>query len=84
MHHTRYVVLRQERGWNIVRGGRRYPDAYPEKTQAVCVAVDFAREDGRAGRAAEVLVRHEDGRYLKEWTPGCDLTTDKMGRPARH
>jgi hypothetical protein len=81
--HMRYVVLRQEEVWNIVRGGRRYPGGYAEKTQAVCAAIDFARADGRAGQQAEVLVRHEDGRYLTEWTLGCDLGPDEMARPSR-
>jgi hypothetical protein len=82
MHRMRYVVLHQQGVWNIVRGGCRYPARFPEKTHAMCAAIDFARQDGRAGRRAEVLVRHEDGRYLTEWTLGCDLNPDRPGRPA--
>jgi hypothetical protein len=79
MHRMRYVVLHQQGMWNVVRGGCRYPGRFPEQTQAMSAAIDFARQDGRAGRQVEVLVRHEDGRYLTEWTPGCDLVQRHPG-----
>lgn len=67
MHHLRYIVLHQDGAWKIIQGGRRYADHYQDKTQALCAAIDFAEEDGHAGHQTEVLVRHEDGRYLTEW-----------------
>jgi hypothetical protein len=68
MHHLRYVVLRQVDGWKIVRGGRRYSDRYADKSQAFRAAISLARVDSELGHRAEVLVRHEDGRYVTEWT----------------
>jgi hypothetical protein len=72
MHRLRYVILHQADGWQIVRGGRRYSDHYPNKGQAFLAAIGFAHEDGRHGHRAEVLVRHDDGRYVTEWTFGRD------------
>jgi hypothetical protein len=68
----RYVVVRREEEWKIVRGGQRYSGSYPSKTQALCAAIEFAERDGHAGRHVEVLVRHEDGHFLTEWIFGRD------------
>ena len=81
MLNSRYVVVSEESRWRIVRGGRRYPETYASKTQAVCRAIAFAEIDGLAGRRAEVMVRHEDGHFITEWAYGKDLHPDKAGTP---
>ena len=80
MLHSRYVVLSEESGWQIVRGGRRYPETYPSKIQAVRGAIAYAERDGLAGHRAEVMVRHEDGHFITEWVYGEDLHPDKALR----
>ena len=77
MLNSRYVVVSEEYGWQIVRGGRRYPQTYTSKTQAVCSAIALAERDGVAGRRAEVMVRHEDGHFITEWVYGEDLRQDE-------
>lgn len=72
MLNPRYIVVNQEFGWIIVQGGRRFPGDYASKMQAVSDAIALAHKDGNAGRRAEVLVRHEDGRFITEWTFGQD------------
>jgi hypothetical protein len=72
MHGPRYVVLSQSGEWKILQGCRRYA-GYPTKSEAMYAAIDFAEKDAHAGREAEVLVRHEDGRFLLEWMFGHDL-----------
>jgi hypothetical protein len=81
MLNSRYVVVSEESRWQIVRGGRRFPETYQSKTQAVCRAIAFAERDGLAGRRAEVMVRHEDGHFITEWVYGEDLHQDKATRP---
>jgi hypothetical protein len=56
MLNSRYIVVNQESAWKIVQGGRRFPEAYANKTQAICSAIALAEKDGNAGRRAEVLV----------------------------
>jgi hypothetical protein len=70
MLNPRYIVVSQESVWKIVQGGRRLPEAYASKAQAICSAIEFAEKDGSAGSHAEVLVRHEDGHFLTEWAVG--------------
>jgi hypothetical protein len=72
MHGPRYVVLSQSGEWRILEGGRRCA-GYPTKSDAMDAAIEFAEKDADAGREAEVLVRHEDGRFLLEWMFGHDL-----------
>ena len=81
MVNPRYIVVNQESGWKIVQGGRRFPGAYPSKTQAICSAISFAERDGNAGRRAAVLVRHEDGRFITEWVFGQDSHPDDAAQP---
>jgi hypothetical protein len=81
MLNLRYVVVSEESQWQIVRGGRRFPEIYPNKTQAVCSAIAFAERDGRAGRRAEVMVRHENGLFITEWVFGEDINADNAARP---
>jgi hypothetical protein len=81
MNQVRYVVVRREAEWKIVRAGRRYSGSYPSKRQALCAAIEFAEQDGHAGRRVEVLVRHEDGHFLTEWVFGRDLHPDAAARP---
>jgi hypothetical protein len=77
MLNSRYVVVSEESRWQIVRGGRRYPETYTSKSQAVCSAIAFAQRDGLAGRRAEVMVRHEDGHFITEWVYGEHSRQDK-------
>ena len=72
MHNLRYVVWDYEGEWKIVRGGRRFSGSYPSKSQAMCAAIECAEKDAHTGQPAEVLVRHEDGCFLTEWTFGRD------------
>jgi hypothetical protein len=81
MFNPRYIVVNQECGWQIIQGGRRFPGDYSSKTQAIGSAIAFAEQDGNAGRQAEVLVRHEDGRFITEWVFGRDPQPDEAGRP---
>jgi hypothetical protein len=81
MLNSRYVVVSEESRWQIVQGGRRYPETYASKTQAVCSAIAFAEMDGLAGRRAEVMVRHEDGHFITEWVYGEDVHPDKTAAP---
>jgi hypothetical protein len=87
MNHLRYVVVRRDAEWEIVQGGRRFPNAYPSKRQALCAAIEFAERDGHAGRRVEVLVRNEDGQFLTEWRfesgPEPDGATRPMLTPSR-
>jgi len=81
MLNSRYVVVSEESRWQIVRGGRRYPETYASKTQAVCSAIAIAEMDGLAGRRAEVMVRHEDGHFITEWVYGEDVHPEKAAPP---
>ena len=81
MFNPRYIVVNHEFGWRIIQGGRRFPGDYPSKTQAICSAIAFAEQDGNAGRQAEVLVQHEDGRFIIEWVFGRHSPPDDAARP---
>jgi hypothetical protein len=81
MLNSRYVVVSEESRWQIVRGGRRYPETYASKAKAVCSAIAFAEMDGLAGRRAEVMVRHEDGHFITEWVYGEDVHPDETAPP---
>ena len=81
MHRPRYIVLSQDGEWRILRRGRRYSDAYATKTEAVVAAIGIAEKDGHAGQEAEVLVRHEDGRFLIAWMFGHDLHARDAAEP---
>jgi hypothetical protein len=80
MLNLRYVVVSEKSQWQIVRGGRRFPETYPSKTLAICSAIAFAERDGRAGRRAEVMVRHENGLFITEWVFGEDVHADKAAQ----
>ena len=73
MLNLRYVVVSEESRWQIVRGGRRFPETYPSKMLAICSAIAYAERDGLAGRRAEVMVRHENGLFITEWVFGEDV-----------
>jgi len=77
MHHFRYVVVGQGDRWTIIRGRRRFSE-YASKTQAMSAAIEFAERDGPD---AEVLVCHEDGRFMTEWLFGQDLHPNEAARP---
>src|SRR5262249_36094119 len=76
-----YVVVSEESGWQIVRGGRRFPETYASKTLAICSAIAHAERDGLAGRRAEVVVRHENGLFITEWIFGEDVHAAKAAQP---
>jgi hypothetical protein len=81
MFNPRYIVVNQEFGWRIIQGGRRFPGEYPSKTQAICSAIALAEQDGNAGRRPEVLVQHEDGRFITEWVFGLHPNPEAKARP---
>jgi hypothetical protein len=83
MNHLRYVVVRRGAEWKIVQGGRRYSGSYPSRGEAVRAAIEFAKreKDSCSGRPVEVLVRHEDGHFLTEWTLGHDPHPVEAARP---
>jgi hypothetical protein len=81
MFNFRYVVVSDESRWQIVRGGRRFPETYASKNLAICSAIAFAEKDGLAGRRAEVMVRHENGLFITEWVFGEDLRKDGTVEP---
>jgi hypothetical protein len=73
MSRPRYIVVCQDAEWRIMRKGRRQDGAYATKSEAVHAAIAIAERAGHAGEDAEVLVRHEDGRFMIEWMFGHDL-----------
>ena len=81
MHRQRYVVLYQAGGWLIKNANRRLNESYPSKAQALCAAIELAQTDGQRGHAPEVLVRHEDDRFVTEWISGKDPRLDEAARP---
>ncbi len=81
MLNFRYVVVSDESRWQIVRGGRRFPETYASKNLAICSAIAFAQKDGLAGRRAEVMVRHENGLFITEWVFGENLRKDGTVEP---
>jgi hypothetical protein len=81
MLNLRYVVVSEDSRWQIVRGGRRFPETYPSKNLAICSAIAFAEQDGLAGRRAEVMVRHENGLFITEWVFGEDVNGGRSTDP---
>jgi hypothetical protein len=81
MLNLRYVVVSEGSRWQIVRGGRRFPETYPSKTLAICSAIACAERDGLAGHRAEVMVRHENGLFITEWVFGEDVNAAKATEP---
>jgi hypothetical protein len=77
MRHSRFVVVSEEEHWTIVQGVKGHIGSYATKTQAMCAAIEFAEQAG----AGEVLVRHEDGRFLMEWRFGDDPQSTRAVRP---
>jgi hypothetical protein len=82
MHKSRYVVMNQDGGWQIRNAYRHVTSIFPSKAQALCAAIELAEKDGEHGHAPEVLVRHEDDRFITEWVYGDDLHPDDAARPA--
>jgi hypothetical protein len=81
MRHSRFVVVSEEEHWTIVQGGKGHIGSYATKTQAMCAAIEFAEQAGQDRGVGEVLVRHEDGRFLMEWRFGDDPHSTKAARP---
>jgi hypothetical protein len=82
MHKSRYVVLCENGGWRIKNAHRHLTASYTSKAQALSAAIGLAEKDGERGQAPEVLVRHEDERFVIEWAYGNDLRPDEAARPA--
>jgi hypothetical protein len=78
MHRSRYVVVNDDGEWQIRSSQRRVVSTFPSKQQALSAAIEFAEQDQHA---CEVMVRHEDDRFTKEWTHGEDLHPDDAARP---
>ncbi|MFY9693565.1 MAG: DUF2188 domain-containing protein [Xanthobacteraceae bacterium] len=81
MRRSRFVVVSEEQHWTIVRGARGHIGSYATKTQAMRAAIEFAEQAGQDRGPGEVLVRHEDGRFLMEWCAGEDAQSAKAPRP---
>jgi hypothetical protein len=82
MHKSRYVVMQKDGEWQIKSAYRQVTSTFPSKAQALCAAIELAEKDGNRGHAPEVLVRHEDDRFITEWVYGEDLHPDDASRPA--
>ena len=67
MLNPRYIVVKQESGWQIVQAGRHFPANYPNMTQALRSAIALAQWATTAGRRPAVLIRDEDGRFFTVW-----------------
>jgi hypothetical protein len=81
MRNPRFVVVSEEEHWTIVQSGKGHIGSYVTKTQATCAAIEFAEQAGQDRGMGEVLVRHEDGRFLMEWRFGDDPYSTKAARP---
>ena len=81
MHKSRYIVTSQNGEWQIRNAHRHVTATFPSKAQALCAAIELAEKDGERDLAPEVLVRHEDDRFITEWVYG-DLHPDEAARPA--
>src|SRR5258708_6417116 len=68
MLNSRYVVVSEESRWQIVRGGRRYPETYASKTQAVCSAIAIAEMDSMLTKPARLRACGETQRG--KWAKG--------------
>jgi hypothetical protein len=79
MRHSRFVVINEEEHWTIVQGAKGHIGSYATKTQAMFAAIEFAEQAGRDRGVAEVLVRHEDGRFLMERRFGDDPHLTEAG-----
>ena len=82
VHKSRYVVMNQNGEWQIRNAHSHVTATFPSKVQALCAAIELAEKDGGDGHAPEVLVRHEDNRFITEWVYGEDLHPDEAARPA--
>jgi hypothetical protein len=80
MRHSRFVVVSEEEHWTIVQAGKGHIGSYASKTQATYAAIEFAEQAGQDRGVGEVLVRHEDGRFLLEWRFGDDPHATKAAR----
>jgi hypothetical protein len=77
MLNLRYVVVSEASRWQIVRGGRRFPQTYPSKSQAVRSAIALAEKDSLVGHRAEVMVRHENGLFITERVFGANVGVNR-------
>jgi hypothetical protein len=82
MHKSRYVVMQKDGEWQIKNAYRHVTSTFPSKAQALCAAIELAEKDGNRGHEPEVLVRHEDDRFITEWVYGQDLHPDDAARSA--
>jgi hypothetical protein len=82
LHKSRYVVINHDGEWQIKNANRHVTARFPSKAQALCAAIELAENDGTRGDAPEVLVRHEDDRFITEWVYGADDRPDDAARPA--
>jgi hypothetical protein len=79
---SRYIVLNHHGVWQIKNAGSCVTATFPSKAQALCAAIELAEQEGVRGHSPEVLVRHEDNRFITEWVYGLDLHPDEAARPA--
>jgi len=74
--------MQKDGEWQIKNAYRHVTSTFPSKAQALCAAIELAEKDGNRGHKPEVLVRHEDDRFITEWVYGQDLHHDDAARPA--
>lgn len=74
--------MNQNGDWQIKSVSKHVAGTFPSKEQALCAAIELAERDSARGHAPEVLVRHEDGRFITEWAYGEDPHPDDAARPA--
>ena len=82
MSRSRYVDVNHEGDWQVRNVQRRVASSFPSKAQALCAAIELAEKDGEGGQSPEVLVRHEDDRFITEWVYGEDVHPDDAARSA--
>jgi len=58
--------MNQNGEWQIRNAHCHVISNFPSKAQALCAAIELAEEDGKRGHAPEVLVLHEDDRFIRE------------------
>jgi hypothetical protein len=76
--------MNQNGDWQVKSVSQRVAATFPSKEQALCAAIELAERDGARGHAPEVLVRHEDDRFITEWAYGEGPHPDDAARTAAH
>jgi hypothetical protein len=67
----RYYVVSCGTGWEVV-ADHNYLGRYSSQADAIRQAIDWAHEDGKGGRAAQVLIEARLDEFVVAWTFGRD------------